>query len=65
MFRQFVRKYSDREQLMKFTESATRILRNVVIILLLLAFLSQIALQNDTIRNWLTSADRWEGTRLN
>lgn len=34
----------------------------IVIMLLLAVILSQIVLQNDYMRLWLTGIDRWEGT---
>ncbi|WP_238190327.1 hypothetical protein [Paenibacillus sp. L3-i20] len=65
MLRQLLHKKRSRKELLKLSDIVTGLLRKAVIVLLLLAFLTQIAVQNDTIRNWLTSADRWEGTRLN
>ena len=39
-------------------------LGRLVAILLVLLVLSQALLQNDTVRLWLTNAERWEGIRL-
>lgn len=36
----------------------------IAIMLLLAVVLSQIVLQNDFIRLWITGIDRWEGTAL-
>ncbi|WP_168119178.1 hypothetical protein [Paenibacillus sp. HB172176] len=40
-------------------------LKKTVILLLVLLLISQMLLQADSFRHWLTSANRWEGTLLN
>lgn len=67
MFRRLMRKRSEnpRSDMLKLSDRVSRLLLQAVIALLFLLLISQIALQNDTIRGMMTSADRWEGTRLN
>ncbi|MHA7963623.1 hypothetical protein ACX93W_05700 [Paenibacillus sp. CAU 1782] len=45
-------------------DKAGKWLRYAILALLAAIILSQLALQNETIREWLTSAARWEGTSL-
>lgn len=54
----------EREQLAAIGGKAWRWLRNAVLVLFAAIILVQFALQNETIRMWLTSAARWEGTSL-
>lgn len=67
MYRRLMRKLigSHRSDMLKLSDRLSRLLFQAVIALLVLLLLSQAALQNDTIRGFMTSADRWEGTRLN
>jgi len=48
----------------KLSEEVSRVLRNIVLTLLVLAVLSQWALRSDTVRQHLTYADKLEGTPL-
>jgi hypothetical protein len=67
MYRRLMRKMngSHRSDMLKLSDRVSKLLLQAVIALLFLLLISQAALQNDTIRGFLTSADRWEGTRLN
>lgn len=58
-------KWLEETELIRLSDSIARLLRYTVIALLLLVILSQLLIQNDRIRSFITSADRWEGTRLN
>ncbi|RIX53464.1 hypothetical protein D3P08_08460 [Paenibacillus nanensis] len=51
--------------LLKLSDRFSKLLLQLVIALLILVLMSQVALQNDIIRGFMTSADRWEGTPLN
>ncbi|MDQ6418257.1 hypothetical protein RB620_02285 [Paenibacillus sp. LHD-117] len=53
-----------RDHFVEWSDRFSRWLLRAVIILIALIALSQLAIQNDAIRHFLTSADRWEGTRL-
>lgn len=54
-----------RNDLLKLSDRFSKLLLQLVIALLILVLMSQVALQNDRIRGFMTSADRWEGTPLN
>lgn len=64
MFRRYAGRNGSRQALLRLTDVISRLLQNAVIVLLILLLLSQLVIQNDTIRGLVTSADRWEGTRL-
>ncbi|GEM_PF-3608665 len=53
-----------KEKLAAGMDKAMKGARIAVLALLAAIVLSQLALQNETIREWLTSAARWEGTSL-
>ena len=57
------RRSSSRKQLLQLAHNISSILRIILIMLLIVIVVSQIALQNNTIRHWLTGVDRWEGAR--
>ncbi|WP_424766094.1 hypothetical protein [Paenibacillus sp. sgz302251] len=65
MLRKIINRKRKRKQLLHLTDEVTAILRRIIISLLILLVCSQAALQNHTIRHWLTGVDQWEGTRLN
>lgn len=65
MIRKFLTKRRTRKQLLLLSEEVSAVLRKMIITLLILLVCSQVALQNNEIRQWLTGVDRWEGTRLN
>lgn len=65
MIRKFLTKRRTRKQLLQLSEEVSAVLRKMIITLLILLVFSQVALQNNEIRQWLTGVDRWEGTRLN
>ncbi|QNK55388.1 hypothetical protein [Paenibacillus sp. PAMC21692] len=54
-----------RKRLVNWLDIVSRRLIKVIVILLVTLLLAQLAIQNDYIRLVLSSADRWEGTRLN
>ncbi|RJX38416.1 hypothetical protein D3P09_20425 [Paenibacillus pinisoli] len=64
MFR-FLLKRRDRAEWVRLSDQINGFMVKAVIALLLLIAVFQVAMQNDTVRGMLTSADRWEGTRLN
>ncbi|MDF2837149.1 MAG: hypothetical protein K0Q63_2789 [Paenibacillus sp.] len=53
------------KRLAEWSDKVSRRLIQVVAILLLIMALAQLSMQNDIVRQFLTSADRWEGTPLN
>jgi hypothetical protein len=53
------------KRLVNWLDAVSRRLIKVIVILLVTLLLAQLAIQNDYIRLVLSSADRWEGTRLN
>ncbi|OUS77394.1 hypothetical protein B1748_06215 [Paenibacillus sp. MY03] len=53
------------KRLVNWLDVVSRRLIKVIVILLVALLLAQLAIQNDYIRLVLSSADRWEGTRLN
>lgn len=61
----FILKRRDRSEWVRLSDQINGFIVKAVIALLLLIVVFQAAMQNDTIRGMLTSADRWEGTRLN
>ncbi|MFF2887618.1 hypothetical protein [Paenibacillus sp. NPDC057967] len=61
----FIGKNRSRGDWIRLSDYLSSLLLKTVIALLLLLGIFQLAMQNDTIRGMLTSADRWEGTRLN
>lgn len=61
----FLLKRRDRAEWVRLSDQINGFIVRGVIALLLLIVVFQAAMQNDTIRGMLTSADRWEGTRLN
>lgn len=61
----FIRRKRSRSEWIRLSDTLCGIMWKSIIALLLLLLLSQLALQNDTFRSLMTSADRWEGTRLN
>lgn len=65
MIRKPFTKKRSRKQLLQLTEEVSSVLRKIIITLLILLVCSQVALQNNVVRHWLTGVDRWEGTRLN
>ncbi|MCR2803038.1 hypothetical protein [Paenibacillus soyae] len=67
MIRRTARGPSDdgREEVLKLANAIGKLLARAALALLILMLLSQLALQNEMIRGFVTSADRWEGTRLN
>ncbi|WP_127530778.1 hypothetical protein [Paenibacillus kobensis] len=54
----------ERERYGKLSEEVSRVLRNIVLTLLVLAILSQCLLRSDMIRQHLTYADKLEGMPL-
>ncbi|MNG12512.1 hypothetical protein D3C84_961280 [compost metagenome] len=54
----------ERERYGQLSEEVSRVLRNIVLTLLVLAVLSQCLLRSDAIRQHLTYADKLEGTPL-
>lgn len=54
-----------REQLLRMTDKVSYLLRKIVVGLLIFVVCSQILLQNEKVRHWVTGVDQWEGTRLN
>ncbi|MFX3633508.1 MAG: hypothetical protein ACE3L7_24465 [Candidatus Pristimantibacillus sp.] len=67
LIRNVYRKYiADRDgtnkRLKEMLDAVSGRLGMIVIMLLLAVVLSQIVLQNDFMRLWLTGIDRWEGT---
>lgn len=58
------RYFESRRRLIRMTDRISRLLRVAAILLLAALILSQIALRNESVRHWLTSAAKWEGTRL-
>lgn len=54
-----------KDDMLRLANGISKLLLRAVLALLILLLISQLALQNDTIRGFVTSADRWEGTRLN
>ncbi|MDQ0058216.1 hypothetical protein [Paenibacillus harenae] len=50
--------------MIKLSDEVSAVLKKIIISLLILLVCSQAALQNDTIRHWLTGVDRWEGISL-
>jgi len=65
MIRKFLTKRRNRKQLLRLSDEVSAVLRKMIITMLILLVFSQVALQNNEIRQWLTGVDRWEGTRLN
>lgn len=61
----FLLKRRDRAEWVRLSDQINGFIMKAVIALLLLIVVFQAAMQNDSIRGMLTSADRWEGTRLN
>jgi len=61
----FLLKRHDRAEWVRLSDQINGFIVKAVIALLLLIVIFQAAMQNDTIRGIMTSADRWEGTRLN
>lgn len=57
-------KLKSRKQFIQVADAVSHVLRAAIIVLLILIVISQMAIQNDTIRHWLTDVDRLEGTRL-
>ena len=55
----------DQDGMFRLANGISKLLVRAALALFILLLLSQLALQNDTIRGLATSADRWEGTRLN
>ncbi|MCA0754440.1 hypothetical protein KP806_05215 [Paenibacillus sp. N4] len=55
---------SNRKQLIRLTDEVSSVLKKVIIFLLILLACSQAALQNDWVRQLLTSVDKWEGEPL-
>lgn len=53
-----------RQSAAEWSDRLSRRLLQVVLTLLVILALAQLAIQNDFVRQLLTSADRWEGTRL-
>lgn len=64
MLSKFYALLHSKETLAAGLDKAGKWLRFAVLALLAAIILSQLALQNETIREWLTSAARWEGTSL-
>ncbi|OMF35183.1 hypothetical protein BK133_10740 [Paenibacillus sp. FSL H8-0548] len=58
-------KYNNRKRLIKWTDEISSIIKKIIITLVILLVCSQAALQNNSVRLWLTGVDQWEGTRLN
>jgi hypothetical protein len=52
-------------RLAEWSDKVSRRLFKIVAILLLIMALAQLSMQSDSVRQFLTSADRWEGTPLN
>ncbi|OBZ17813.1 MULTISPECIES: hypothetical protein [Bacillales] len=65
MLKHIFRQKRSRKQMLKLTEEVSGVLRKIIIGLVILLVCSQAALQNNTVRHWLTGVDQWEGTRLN
>ena len=53
-----------KSRLRELSDLVSRRLMTIAIMLLIIIFLSQCALQNDYIRGWITGVDRWEGTAI-
>lgn len=56
---------SAEKRLAEWSDKVGRRLLKVVAVLLIMMVLTQLSMQNDIVRHFLTSADRWEGTPLN
>lgn len=65
MLQRLFRKKRSRKQMLNLTEEVSSVLRKIIIGFIILLIFSQAALQNNTVRHWLTGVDQWEGTRLN
>ncbi|WP_169081838.1 hypothetical protein [Paenibacillus sp. PL91] len=65
MLQRLFRKKRSRKQMLNLTEEVSNVLRKIIIGFIILLIFSQAALQNNTVRHWLTGVDQWEGTRLN
>lgn len=65
MFRRYTRMIGSRCGLLQLSDTIGRILWKAAIVLLILLVLFQAALQNESFRAWVSSAEWWEGTRLN
>ncbi|REK77275.1 hypothetical protein [Paenibacillus paeoniae] len=59
------RKWRGRSDWIRLSDQISGLLLKSIIALFLLLVLFQLGMQNDIIRGLLTSADQWEGTRLN
>ncbi|MFC4777538.1 hypothetical protein ACFO9Q_12140 [Paenibacillus sp. GCM10023252] len=57
-------KARDKQSFLLLSDEVSRILRRIILTLLVVAAMSQMALQNEQIRYWVTSVDRLEGTKL-
>ncbi|MUT65505.1 hypothetical protein [Paenibacillus sp. NEAU-GSW1] len=53
---------SDKKRMRDIADAVSSKLAKLAILLLIAVVLSQIALQNDGIRRWISDVDRWEGT---
>lgn len=65
MIRNLLHKKTNRKKMIKLTDEVSSVLKKIIITLVILLVCSQAALQNDTVRYWLTGVDQWEGTHMN